>query len=356
MTHDSNQRHAPLRILVVDDSAYNRRSISAILTTGHDVEVVGKAANGEEALRMVSELEPDAITLDLEMPKMDGFTFLRILMSKRPTPVIVVSSYSQKDNVFKALELGAIDFVAKPDRYADAELQQVRQELLSKVMLARSLRVSALAPRAPIESRDVVLPATLSTLPPRHVVAVASSTGGPTALLEIVSRLRGELSIALLVAQHMPEKFTRTFAERLNRRSALRVTEARDGEPVLEGTVLVCPGRRCMEVRPKGAHGELAVRVVSPDAEDRYIPSADRLFKSAARAVGPRAVGVVLTGMGEDGVDGARAIVEAGGVVIVESEQTAVVHGMPGAVLRAGVPQRTLTLREIIGFLADLGA
>jgi len=206
----------PLRLLVVDDSAYNRRSIAETVAASPEVKVVGKAADGEEALRLVSLLKPDVITLDLEMPRMDGFTFLRILMSKRPTPVVVVSSYSQKENVFKALELGALDFVAKPDRYADAELASVRDELVQKVLLARTLRNRNLTRRRAFESLSGVESERgreqAPTAPPRNLVAIASSTGGPSALMEIFTALPPRLCDALLVAQHIPEKFTRTFA------------------------------------------------------------------------------------------------------------------------------------------------
>ena len=348
--------HEPLRVLVVDDSAYNRKSISEILTSTSEVSVVGKAADGDEALRLVGALDPDVITLDLEMPRMNGFTFLRILMGKMPKPVIVVSSYSHKENVFKALELGAIDFVAKPDRYADAELEQIRQELLSKVLLVRGLRPSALVQRSPTEERPEPAAAAPSTVPPRHVVAIACSTGGPTALLEILSRLPQRTTNTILVAQHMPARFTKTFADRLDRRSQLRVSEARDQDEVIEASAYICPGSRCMELVPGPTRGTLALQVAAPAATDRYVPSADRLFSSVARVAGARSVGVVLTGMGEDGVQGAKAITDAGGVVVVESEKTAVVHGMPGAVLRAGVPQRTLMLEEIAEFLTALGS
>jgi two-component system chemotaxis response regulator CheB len=270
--------------------------------------------------------------------------------------VIVVSSYSHKENVFKALELGAIDFVAKPDRYADAELEQIRLDLLSKVLLVRGLRPTAVVQRSVSEERPPAPVAASAALPPRHVVAIACSTGGPTALLEILSKLPQRTSNTILVAQHMPAKFTRTFADRLNRRSQLRVSEARDGDEVIEAAVYICPGSRCMELVPGPARGTLALNVVAPAATDRYVPSADRLFASVARVAGSRAVGVVLTGMGEDGVQGARAIADAGGAVIVESERTAVVHGMPGAVLRAGVPQRTLMLDEMSDFLTALGS
>ncbi len=342
----------PLRVIIVDDSAFNRRSIADILSGVPDVEVVGKAADGEEALRLVTTLRPDVITLDLEMPRMDGFTFLRILMTKMPLPVIVVSSYSQKENVFKALELGALDFIAKPDRYIDPDLVGLREELVRKVMLARSIRSAAqrrmpepVVPRPP-EARSSVVQ------PPRHIVAVASSTGGPSAIIEIFAKLPQNYTSGLVIAQHMPDKFTRTFAERLDRRGPLRTAEAQEGDIVEAGTAFVCPGRQCMELDlgPKGYR----LRLKSPEEADRYVPSADRIMRSVARVAGRRAVGVVLTGMGDDGLAGARAIVEAGGVVVAESEESAVVYGMPGAVVRAGLASMTLSLGEIGEWLARL--
>lgn len=348
----------PLRVLVVDDSVFNRRSISEILATSTTIEVVGKAADGEEALRLVGALKPDAITLDLEMPRMDGFTFLRILMTKMPTPVIVVSSYSQKENVFKALELGALDFVAKPDRYSDPDLGGIRDELVRKVLLVRSVRRLAPAQqqkRLP-DSPAARLPEPRPEAPlvhPRQVVAIASSTGGPSALMEIFARLPTNYPHAVVIAQHMPDKFTRTFAERLDRRSQLRVSEAQERDGVGAGTAFVCPGRQCMELEP-AVRGGLRLRVVPPAEQDRYVPSADRLLTSVARTVGRRAVGVILTGMGDDGVLGARAIVEAGGIVVAEAESTAVVYGMPGSAVRAGVATMTLPLGEIAEFLAKL--
>jgi two-component system chemotaxis response regulator CheB len=347
-----------LRVLVVDDSAFNRRSITELLGTSPEVQVVGKAADGEEALRLVNMLKPDAITLDLEMPKMDGFTFLRILMTSRPTPVIVVSSYSQKENVFKALELGALDFVAKPDRYTDVEMNTIRQELVQKVLLARSMRRGAAAPRRPFETLSGAASerpkSEASVAFPRHVVAIASSTGGPTALLDIFGRLPKRNRIAVVIAQHMPDKFTRTFAERLDRRTTMRVSEAQDSDIVGESTGFVCPGRKCMQL--EGSHSELRLRVKNPDVTDRYVPSADRLLESVAKLAGSRAVGIILTGMGDDGVIGARRIIEAGGVVVAESEATAVVYGMPGAAVRAGVVTRSLPLPDIGDWLAGLSS
>ncbi len=363
---------APLRVLVVDDSAYNRKNIADILTGHEGIEVIGRAADGDEALRLVSQLKPDAITLDLEMPKMDGFTFLRILMSKQPTPVIVISSYSNKENVFKALELGAIDFVAKPDRQFTPD-QAIRTEILSKVLLVRNLRplsasVSLLSRGAgqapsralvtmpePQRGSQTAEPPARPVITARYVVGIASSTGGPSALLEIFSKLPERFPGTILIAQHMPDKFTRTFAERLDKKGALRVVEAQDNDVVSARRGYVCPGKQCMEVvSPTGSIMDLRARVTLPSPADRYCPSADRLFRSVANVGGLRAIGVILTGMGDDGVAGAKAIRAAGGIVLAESAETAVVYGMPRAAVRAGVVTEELSLSGIAEYLAAL--
>jgi two-component system chemotaxis response regulator CheB len=357
----------PIRLLVVDDSAYNRRNIADVFATYSEVEVVGKAADGEEALRLASLLKPDVITLDLEMPRMDGFTFLRILMSRQPTPVIVVSSYSQKENVFKALELGALDFVAKPTAQISPDATDLREQILEKVLLVRQLRAN-FTPPPPLSRRQAsgnfgtdgrpVYPDSTSMraasayIAPKHIIAIASSTGGPSALLEIFSKVPLTSTAGIVVAQHMPDKFTRTFAERLDKRGAVRTSEAVDGDRLGKLTGFVCPGRQCMEVHQNGLELKIAIGVPKPD--DRYVPSADRLLKSVAAACGARSVGVILTGMGDDGVEGARAIRDAGGMVIAEAQETAVVYGMPGAAVRAGIPQKVLPLPQIAEFLATL--
>ena len=234
--------------MVVDDSAYNRRNIADVFANNPDVDVVGKAADGEEALRLATLLKPDVITLDLEMPRMDGFTFLRILMSKQPTPVIVVSSYSQKENVFKALELGALDFVTKPDRQISPDATELREQILQKVLLVRSLRPTF---TPPVTRRNVSGSWTPDGKPmgfdsnqlgasvyvaPKHLVAIASSTGGPSALLEIFGKIPATSAAGFVVAQHMPDKFTRTFAERLDRRGPVRMSEAQDNDEVSKMT------------------------------------------------------------------------------------------------------------------------
>jgi two-component system chemotaxis response regulator CheB len=350
-----------LRVLVVDDSAYNRRNIGDILASASDIELVGKAGDGEEALRLATTLRPDVITLDLEMPRMDGFTFLRILMARQPTPVIVVSSYSQKENVFKALELGAVDFVAKPDRQVSPDAHELKEQILSKMQMIRNLRIPQIRTRVPATARasftneaPAPVPLAVPAITPRHIVVIGSSTGGPTALIDIFARMPARAPTALLVAQHMPDKFTRTFAERLDRKGAMRVTEAQDMDVLSASSGTICPGRQCMEIEMIPSRNEYRVRVSAPSASDRYVPSANRLFRSAATALGHKAVGVVLTGMGDDGVEGAKAIRQAGGTVIAESAETAVVYGMPGAVVRAGFASESMPLGQIADYLATL--
>lgn len=340
-----------LRILVVDDSAVNRRSISQMLADIPNQKVVGKAANGEEALRLVRVTDPDVITLDLEMPKMDGFTFLRILMAKKPLPVLVISSYSQQENVFKALELGALDFVTKPDLLMPGD-HSIRDELLAKLAMVRGIHQL----KTPNPAFAITAPPSLRPPPrekmPSRIVVIGASTGGPSALMEVISQLPESTELAILIAQHMPEKFTRTFAERLDRRSKIPVREAEHDEPIRAGEVLLCPGMRCLEIA--SINDRLFTRVVPPALKDRYYPSADRLFASAAKACARQTIGVILTGMADDGTAGALELKKAGGYIIAESESTAVVYGMPRAAVEAGAVHRQLPLDAIAAILLDL--
>jgi two-component system chemotaxis response regulator CheB len=345
--------NAPSRVLVVDDSPLNRSEIVLCLS-GSDFEVVGTACDGSEALRMARDLKPDAITLDLEMPKMDGFAFLRLIPEVWACPIIVISSHSDNRQVFRALELGAIDFVAKPDTSAE-RIERMRSALLEKLDVLR-----ALSPNAWSQRKTSVAPPSSSPRPmskpvggaPRMLLALAASTGGPTALTEILSKLDPTPSFAVVVAQHMPAKFTQTFAERLDRHSRLAVSEAGPRSPLLRGMALVCPGRKCLEVNAEG--GQLVAEVRLPSGRDRYVPNADRLFSSVARAAGPNAIGVILTGMGDDGTEGAREIVRAGGVVFAESEETAIIYGMPRSAVQAGVVRRSMPITAIGPYLNDL--
>jgi two-component system, chemotaxis family, protein-glutamate methylesterase/glutaminase len=357
-----------LRALVVDDSAYNRQTITAMLESLPGVEVVGRAMNGKEALRLVFDLAPDVITLDLEMPEMDGFAFLRLLMNKRPTPVLVVSGYAQRENVFRALELGALDFLAKPTREVSPDLKNIKKELLSKISVVRKLQavrlrdrarsLAAVTAAAPNASKTTELEA-LSGPAPVGVVAIAASTGGPPAVQQLLCGLPKELPLAVIVAQHMPARFTRAFAERLDKIVDLRVVEADDGQPLCSGTVYVAPGSANVEVMPSvDAAGRTVIRVVAVDrsALSRVItPSADHLFKSLADRFGRRLCAVILTGMGSDGRAGAIAARAAGGRVLAEDPQTAVMPGMPYSVIEAGVVDEVRPLEQLAAALVEFG-
>jgi two-component system, chemotaxis family, protein-glutamate methylesterase/glutaminase len=348
----------PLRVLIVDDSAVNRRTLADLLGQIPGVTVVGAAQDGDEALRCSAALNPDLITLDLEMPRMDGFTFLRLLMASRPTPVLVVSSHSAKENVFRALELGAIDFIAKPETFLTTQIQSVKEQLERMVAMVRQLspaRAFHSRSSTPINMRSPLLEEQVRTKKPRlpsRLLVIASSTGGPTALLDVFAQLPERSDCCVVVAQHMPERFTRAFAERLDRISRFSVREAADGESLYAEQAVVCPGGKCMEV--DFLNGRVFLHVVEPDARDRYTPSGDRLFRSAARALGSRVIGVVLTGMGEDGAQGVIDIKNGSGMVLVESEETAVVFGMPRCAKATGAVDEMLPLPQLVTRLSGL--
>ena len=334
-----------INVLVIDDSAHNRHTLTTLLESAPDVRVMDRAADGEEGLKKVLELKPDVVTLDLEMPKLGGYTFLRLLMRTVPTPVIVISSYSHKSDVFKALELGAFDFIAKPPRGTREALEVLRNELLDKVRAARHVRPGQrhAAPGARAMAVAGELPL---------VVAVGASTGGPPAVQRILEGLASEPTPCVLVSQHMPSQFTRAFAERLDRIGPFTVTEACDGDVVQPGHVYIAPGGRHMVVAERGT--KLELHTPPPTPLDKYAPSVDRLFCSVAQVLGSRALAVVLTGMGADGAEGAREVARVGGEVWAESEETAVVFGMPGEAIATGAVKRVLRLGEMGPALAAL--
>ena len=341
-----------IRVLVIDDSAFNRHAISTMLESVPGIEVVGMAADGEEGLKEALTLKPDVITLDLEMPKMDGFTFLRILMSRQPTPVVVISSYSRKQNVFKALELGALDFIAKPTRYLSPELHRIKGELVEKISMVRQLQMGSFHRRLSAQHDSAAAGRLDEEKPSFALVAMGASTGGPPALQSILRMLPFQLPAAYVISQHMPENFTRAFADRLNRYTSLEVTEARGGEELSSGKVFVAPGSHHLQLVRKGA--SVHTEVLRAADGTKYVPSIDTMFRSAAKAMGPGVIGILLTGMGSDGRDGMKAIKEGGGFTLAESEETAVIYGMPKEAIDGGHVDKVLRLEQMAMELSRL--
>ena len=340
-----------IRVLVVDDSAYNRMAISQMLSSDGSAEVVGTALDGVDAIAKTLRLKPDVITLDLEMPNMDGFTFLRWLMKEQPTPVVVLSSRSDSRSVFRALELGAVDFQAKPEARISRSIESIRDELVGKVQAVLNLEMSKIKSTMQLLALEKAMPAPRKEdaaaleQGPIELVAIASSTGGPPAIQAIITSLPSDFSAAVVIAQHMPAGFTRSFAERLNKLSSLVVSEAGAGDRIRPGAVLIAPGGYHLLVKRDrtGLFSELAPR----GPADKYVPSADRMMLSAAEACGPATLGVVLTGMGRDGAEGVSAIRRGKGQCLAESEETAVIFGMPQEAIRTGAVDKVLPLGDM---------
>jgi two-component system chemotaxis response regulator CheB len=337
----------PVRVLVVDDSALMRKLISGILERDHSIEVVGTAVDGHFALKKIEELAPQVVTLDLEMPGLNGIETLRAIMRRSRLPVIVVSSHpAGASTTLKALALGAFDFVAKP---ADifARMPEIAQELIKKIHAAAQsagIPPQLLAERPPAERRLKPQPVV-----PTHIVAIGVSTGGPYALEYVFSRLPADFSGSLLVVQHMPEGFTELFAKRLDECCPIQVKEAQSGDLLVAGRALISPGNRHMKVRKLPLGNVVVLADEAPVNGHR--PSADVLFHSVAQEFGPQATAVLMTGMGEDGAVGMGAIQAAGGHTIAQSAETCVVFGMPKAAIARGYAKRIAHLQDLAGIL-----
>ncbi len=353
-----------IKIVVVDDSAFSRRSITRMLEGLDSVEVVGYAINGEEGIQKVIALKPDLITLDLEMPKMDGFTLLRILTTRFSLPVIVISALSGADKVFRALELGALDFIAKPSSSASVELLSIKEDLHKKVLQILALKPGShvrtvpeydIPERSPV-GQESAEPAGKAGIGIQHaidLVAIGSSTGGPPALQQIFSAFEQKYPFAVVVSQHMPAGFTKAFADRLNRSSLFDIKEAEDGDLVLPGRILIAPGGKNMVFEVCG--GQVTARIVAPSGSDRYVPSVDAMLESCAGIYRKRVAAVILTGMGNDGSKGIRTIKEHGGCVIAESEESAVVYGMPREAVATGVVDHCVPLDRVVSEIITQG-
>ncbi len=343
-----------IRVLVVDDSALMRRLIPIILEKDRDIEVVGTAVDGFFALKKAEKYRPDVITLDLDMPCMDGLTALRQIVGSHKIPVVVVSSMTTKGAVLtmQAFELGAVEVVAKPQDAISIHIREIAEELISKVVAASKSSPAKLLPAPP---HDADFARKADPAPERRiaekVVAIGISTGGPNALTRMLPEIPGDFPAALLVVQHMPHGFTEVFASRLNKICRAEVREAKDGDLVVPGKILIAPGGMHMKIKRTPA-GAIAVLSGRPPING-HRPSAEALFLSVAAEYGPQSVGVIMTGMGEDGAEGIGRIRAAGGRTIAQDEKSSVVFGMPKAAIERGYVDRVASLEGMAAAITE---
>ena len=348
-------RTAPtkVRVLIIDDSAYARQIITEILSADPGIEVVGCASDAHVAREMIRRLNPDVLTLDVEMPRMDGLTFLRNLMRLRPMPVVMVSSLTERgaEVTLEALAVGAVDFLPKPHVDLGATLRDYASDLIAKVKAAARIGVRARATTTVAAPKSTRPPAQVSTTD--VIVAVGASTGGTEAIREMLAGLPADAP-GTLITQHIPKAFSAAFARRLNDTSALRVQEAADGQQILAGHAYVAPGDCHLRVERSGAR--YVCRLDHSAAVNRHRPSVDVLFQSVAQAAGPRSIGVLLTGMGRDGAQGLLQMRTAGGQTIAQDEASSVVWGMPGEAVSLGAAQLVLPVSAVAAKLMSLVA
>lgn len=359
----------PIRILVVDDSAFMRKAISMMLESDPGLKVVGTARDGEEGVEKVRLLKPDLVTMDIEMPRMDGLAALREIMLKCPTPVMMISSITTEgaEATLEALELGAVDFIPKQSSYVSLDIVKIRDDLLTKIkdIVKRKHRLMALYRQRQFSKLATTSTATAITPPNRDyahvsvdrprvmgkrqhhidIIAIGSSTGGPPALQKIVPSLPGNLPVGVVVAQHMPPMFTKSLADRLNGLSKVAVREAVDGEVLEPATVLIAPGGQHLTVKRRGT--KAVIRVSVEPKETLYHPCVDVLFNSVADEFGKASMGVMLTGMGSNGLFGSRNLKDRGGILIAQDEETCVVYGMPRAVIEANLTDHVASIDRL---------
>jgi two-component system chemotaxis response regulator CheB len=352
MSSQESSLNRIVRVLVVDDSAYVRKVVAQMLSRSPFLEVVGTARDGGEALAMAAEMRPDVITCDLNMPEMDGVGFVREQMARRPVPIVIISVAAQSAaRVLEALDAGAIDFLQKPTALASERLLDVSDELVAKV------KIAALAPM-----RRVTVPAghAVPSPAPRpagagrglvDMLVLGISTGGPQALKLLVPQLPGELAVPMAIVVHMPVGYTEMYAKKLDEVSAVTVREATGGEEVVRGVVLIAPAGRHLSFRRIGDRVVTHLDIRPLDAPHR--PSVDVLFQSAAEVFGGRTLGVVMTGMGSDGRQGAAWIKAQGGHILTEAEESCVVYGMPRSVVEAGLSDASVTLEEMASAILE---
>jgi len=338
----------PVRVLIVDDSALMRNLLTAVLADDPEIEVVGTASDPFIARDKIKALNPDVITLDVEMPRMDGVTFLRKIMSLRPTPVVMVSSLTQAgaDITLEALEIGAVDFVAKPVADITHAMEALSAEICAKVKIAARTRVRA-AQVAP-ERRQSVRKRLVD--PSAKLIVIGASTGGVEALKTLLMDFIPD-GPPILITQHMPERFTAAFARRLDRECPMRVFEAAHGQRIEPGAAYIAPGQRHLELARDGTH--FACRLTDDAPVSGHRPSVDVLFRSAARLAGPRTIGVILTGMGKDGAEGMLELRNAHAVTLGQDEATSLVYGMPRVAFERGAVMRQFPLHDMADAILD---
>ena len=362
----SPMRDGVHKVLVVDDSAFMRKVIGDMIERSPRLSLAGTARDGEDALKRVEEYRPDVITLDVEMPRKDGLSVLEDLMRIRPTPVVMVSSQTAKgaDVTVRALSIGAADFVLKPSGSISLDMKKVEEELVSKVIQAAQIDMSHLSriDRQVLPSRRAkeIIPErkpfvredrrSFSKKP--EVVALASSTGGPRALQGVLPLLSKNFPVPIVVVQHMPQGFTASLARRMDDMSAISVVEAEEGMPLRKGTAVIAPGGRHLLLKEKNGLVQCSLSDGPPVNSVR--PAADLLFESVARIFGGASIGVILTGMGKDGTEGARLLHEQGAMVLGESPETCVIYGMPKVAWESGYVHRQLPLDSVAETLESL--
>lgn len=330
----------PIRVLIVDDSAVMRALLTSALAHQPDIQVVGVAVDANDARARIKEHEPDVVTLDVEMPGMDGLTFLERLMRLRPMPVVMCSTLTHRgaDAALRALELGAVDVVGKPTEPTQGGMTDLGVELAAKIRIAAHARVRPLAPKSPVTRAAPV--ATCDA-----IIAIASSTGGPEALEAVLSRLPANCP-PTIITQHMPGAFMQRFAERLTKVTGLPVSVAAEGAPLLPGRALLAPGDHHLGVA-RGPAGGFVAKLDSSPARGGHRPAADVMFEHLREIAARRTVAVILSGMGRDGAAGAKAIKDSGGAVVAQDEASCVVFGMPRAAYEAGAVSRLTPLAQI---------
>ncbi len=342
-----------IKVLVVDDSAFMRKVISDIINAQPDMKVVATARNGQDALFKVKAARPDVITMDVEMPVMDGLQALEKIMNETPLPVVMLSSLTQKgaDATVRALELGAVDFITKPSLALSVNFNDMAKGIVKKIRVSSVARDKLHRPLVQNIKKTLAFPKVPGIIgkSPQKLVLVGTSTGGPKALYEVIPKLPGDLPAAVLVVQHMPPGFTRSLAERIDSMSALKVKEAEDGESVLNGNVYIAPGDYHLKVRRvgEGLNRRLKIDLTKDPLVSGHRPSVDAMIESVLHEYWSKVLAVIMTGMGSDGTKGSAIVKDRGGKVIVEDSSTCIVFGMPKSVIEAGFADRIMPLPQI---------